>query len=95
VVLLQGSERRRLGVTVTRKVTGAVGRNRVRRLCREVFRRNPALFPERCDVVMIARRDAQLLDYATVAGELSAARAALSRAARRLQRPMPVAQGPS
>jgi ribonuclease P protein component len=45
----------RLGVTVTRKVAGAVRRNRIKRLIREWFRRNGrGIGP--CDVVVIAKR---------------------------------------
>lgn len=45
----------RLGVTVSRRVGGAVVRNRIRRLVREAFRLNPTWFPEGLDVVFIAR----------------------------------------
>src|SRR5690606_8110681 len=34
----EGDDVRRLGITVTKKVAGAVGRNRVKRVVREVFR---------------------------------------------------------
>jgi ribonuclease P protein component len=45
----------RLGVTVTRKVAGAVRRNRIKRLIREWFRCNGmGIGP--CDVVVIAKR---------------------------------------
>lgn len=91
VVLLSPSDRRRLGVTVTRKVAGAVGRNRIRRLCREVFRRNQALFPADCDVVMVARQGAELLGYAEVCEELTAAGRALGRLAHKLGRMPPAA----
>ena len=72
----------RLGVTVSRKVGDAVRRNRVKRLLREVFRRNRALFPRACDVVVVARAGAYTLDYAGVRDELGAAEGALRRAAR-------------
>ena len=74
------AERTRLGVTVTRKVAGAVGRNRIKRLVREAFRRNRALFPEHCDLVLVARSSATKLDYAAVCAELTAARGGLHRA---------------
>lgn len=85
----------RIGVTVTKKVSGAVGRNRVKRLVREVFRRNRDRFPAGCDVVFIARAGAEGLDYETVLAEVTsveramhaAARAAPAAAASRPRRP--------
>ncbi|MEM1413333.1 MAG: ribonuclease P protein component [Myxococcota bacterium] len=73
----------RLGVTVTRKVGNAVRRNRIKRVVREVFRRNRALFPP-ADIVFVAKRglDADL-DYASVHAEVNAARKALQRAGRK------------
>ena len=82
LIMVRCAGRQRLGVTVTRKTAGAVGRNRIRRLAREVFRRNRALFPPDCELVLLARAGADQLDYATLQAELTAARAALSRAAR-------------
>lgn len=60
----------RLGVTVTRRIANAVGRNRVKRVVREVFRRNRHMFPAGCDVVIIAKSGAPLLGYAEVEAEL-------------------------
>ena len=71
----------RLGVTVTKRVANAVGRNRVRRVVREVFRRNRGFFPPDCVLVWVARSGADKLDYATVRSELVKANAALQRAA--------------
>jgi len=69
----------RLGVTVGRRVGGAVQRNRIKRLVREVFRRNRVLFPVGCDVVLVARPGAERLDYASVRGELVRAQNAIER----------------
>lgn len=77
----QGGERR-LGITVTKKVAGSVGRNRVKRVLREVFRRNRQLFPEGCDVVIIAKSGAPELGYEQVRDELARVRGPLARAAR-------------
>jgi ribonuclease P protein component len=74
----------RLGVTAGRRVGGAVQRNRVKRLVREVFRRNRELFPRECDVVLVARPGADRLDYATVRSELERAQPAIERAVRQL-----------
>jgi len=45
----------RLGLTVPRKVGGAVRRNRVKRLLREVFRHNRTRLEPRMDLVVNAR----------------------------------------
>jgi ribonuclease P protein component len=82
LIMVRCEGRQRLGVTVTRKTAGSVGRNRIRRLAREVFRRNRALFPPGCELVLLARAGADQLDYATLQAELTAARTALARAAR-------------
>jgi ribonuclease P protein component len=74
---------RRLGITVTRKVAGAVGRNRVKRVLREVFRRNRDLFPDACDVVIIGKSGSPELGYAAVQTELTRVRGPMASAARR------------
>jgi ribonuclease P protein component len=61
----------RLGVTVSRKVGGAVARNRVKRQVREWFRRQRARLGEGKDVVVIARRPAASLRGREAAQELS------------------------
>jgi len=73
----------RVGVTVTKKIAGAVGRNRVKRVVREVFRRNRERFPAGCDVIFIARDGADALDYATVLDEVTSSERALRAAAAR------------
>jgi ribonuclease P protein component len=60
----------RIGVTVTKKVGNAVQRNRVKRLVREVFRRERARFPMGCDVVFIAKDGAPDLRYDDVLAEV-------------------------
>lgn len=72
----------RLGITVTRKVASAVGRNRVKRVMREVFRRHRELFPEACDVVAIAKDGAHALGLADVLREMETASRAMRARAR-------------
>jgi ribonuclease P protein component len=62
--------RTRLGITVSRKVGGAVTRNRLKRLIREVFRLHKGLFPSSCDIVVSARESASQLDFRKVKEEL-------------------------
>lgn len=49
----------RLGVVTSRKVGGAVARNRARRRLREVFRRERARLAGKVDVVLVARAAAR------------------------------------
>jgi ribonuclease P protein component len=56
-----GDEPPRLGLSVSRKVGGAVQRNKVKRLLREAFAREHARLPLGSDVVVIARPGAGLL----------------------------------
>ena len=76
--LPNGLETGRLGIAATRKLGGAVIRNRAKRLIREVFRRNK-LAPG-FDIVVVPRRE--LLDASLIALE-SEFRSMLERSARR------------
>lgn len=62
--------RRRLGITVSRRVGPAVVRNRVKRMIREVFRTSGYDGAAAQDILVIARRGASKLEYAQVASEL-------------------------
>lgn len=59
----------RLGITASRKIGGAVTRNRAKRLVREAFRALPALFPPGIDLVVIVRKPPGAMKAADVAAE--------------------------
>ena len=63
----------RLGITASRRVGGAVLRNRVKRLVREFFRTHHDRIQPPRDVVVIARPGAADADYVEVKRELGAA----------------------
>ena len=60
----------RLGITVSRKVGGAVTRNRIKRLVREGFRRHKSLFPTGLDVVFLAKQAAARSELSDVVREI-------------------------
>ncbi len=62
--------RRRLGLTVSRKVGRAVERNRVKRRVREIFRLQKSNLPE-ADIVVVATPGAAQLDYGILSAELA------------------------
>jgi ribonuclease P protein component len=63
--------RGRMGVTVSRKVGGAVVRNRVKRWLRECYRRRRTDFPTEVDVVVVARPAAAAAGQANICRELT------------------------
>jgi len=63
----------RLGITVTKKVAGAVGRNRVKRRLRESFRRAGGSLPAGVDLVAVAKTGAPALDSRAVSRQFALA----------------------
>jgi ribonuclease P protein component len=61
----------RLGLAVSRRVGGAVQRNRARRLLRDAFRRLSKTVAPTYDVVLVARPEISGRTQAEVDGELS------------------------
>jgi ribonuclease P protein component len=73
----------RLGLTVSRRVGGAVVRTRVKRRIREWFRRHRSEFPKGKDLVVIARPAAAALSSEELGRELEGALGRLGPASAR------------
>jgi len=71
ILVENGLPWRRLGLTVGKSNGNAVTRNRIKRLLREYFRRNKALFPDSTDIVISARTGAARLNYTALNQELT------------------------
>jgi len=70
----------RLGITVSRRIGGAVMRNRVKRRVRECFRMNlRATIPAGSDLLVIARTGAARLESRAILDELTTATLNLRR----------------
>jgi ribonuclease P protein component len=82
----------RLGLTVSRRVGGAVQRNRAKRLLRDAFRRRDRETAVHCDLVLVAKREILGSTRADLDRELARG---LARLERRLSpRPSPAQPRP-
>lgn len=70
VVAANQASRDRLGLAVSRRVGGAVARNRARRLVRESFRRLPPAVGGGVDIVVVAQKELVSCSQAEVDREL-------------------------
>ncbi|WAC09170.1 MAG: ribonuclease P protein component [Thermodesulfobacteriota bacterium] len=72
IIIFPGNKEaiRRLGITVSKKVGGAVIRNRVKRLLREFFRLHKEHLPEASDILFIAKPGSSYLKYSALFKEL-------------------------
>ena len=64
------TNKRRLGITTSRKIGTAAKRNRIKRLVREFFRLNKTLLTPSSDIVFVAQKGADTLDYSGLFEEL-------------------------
>ncbi|MBN1364637.1 MAG: ribonuclease P protein component [Syntrophaceae bacterium] len=71
VTCINTQDVKRLGITITKKTGNAVKRNKIKRLIREFFRLNKGLFPDKHDIVIIAKKDMPHLTYQQVSDELT------------------------
>ena len=62
-ILENGTDKNRLGISVSKKVGNSVVRHRVKRLIKEVYRLNEPAFARGYDLVFIARNDARGKTY--------------------------------
>jgi ribonuclease P protein component len=72
-------EQARVGVTASRKIGGAVVRNRAKRLVREAFRHTPELWPSDIDLVVIVRRPPEKMKLCDVISEWTGASSSIRR----------------
>ena len=54
----------RIGISVSKRVGNSVSRHRIKRVIREIFRTNDAMFRKGLDIVIVARVEAKQKDYA-------------------------------
>lgn len=74
ILAARSSENRaRIGITVSKRIGTAVRRNSVKRLLREVYRRNKEIFPPGYDFVLIARKQDRNTCYETYLQEITSA----------------------
>ncbi len=68
-VLGKGYGKGRLGITVTKRVGKATARNRVKRIFREIFRKNKEKLGKNLDIIMHAKPDVLKRSYREIEGE--------------------------
>lgn len=61
-----GTDRNRIGISVSKKVGNSIVRHRVTRLIRESYRLHEAIFNSGLDIVIVARASAASMDYSEI-----------------------------
>jgi ribonuclease P protein component len=65
-VMKNGTERNRVGISVSKKVGNSIVRHRLTRLIRESYRLNEYRFIKGLDIVIVVRVSAKEIDYHTM-----------------------------
>ena len=65
-----GTDRNRLGISVSKKVGNSVVRHRIKRLVKESYRLHEKMFNSGLDIVVIARKGSDACDYAGIESAL-------------------------
>ncbi len=69
-VMKNGTDRNRIGISVSKKVGNSIVRHRVTRLVRESYRLQEAMFNSGLDIVIVARIKAASVDYKKIENSL-------------------------
>lgn len=69
-VVENGTQRNRIGISVSKKVGNSVVRHHVTRLVRESYRLHEKIFNSGLDIVIVARKDASTASYKEVESAL-------------------------
>lgn len=65
-----GTDRNRLGISVSKKVGNSVVRHRIKRLVKESYRLHEFMFNSGLDIAVIARQGSDACDYASIESAL-------------------------
>ena len=65
-----GTDRNRLGISVSKKVGNSVVRHRMKRLVKESYRLHEQMFNSGLDIAVIARQGSDACDYASIESAL-------------------------
>ena len=68
--LKNDTDRNRLGISVSKKVGNSIVRHRVKRLIKESYRLHENMFNSGLDIVVIARKESNACDYASIESAL-------------------------
>ncbi len=70
LVLVKADEKTKFGLAVSKKIKGAVKRNRAKRRLKEVLRLNKAVFPEHKNYILLAKPGIEKQNFQLLTEEL-------------------------